>query len=252
MTRLHLVAGLLIGAIAIAVADFARFDHGPEQAELTPTARQTVAGKPDLAIVTSLPIMFAERFSLDAPVSPVRERLERDYRLVPVGVADAIGLKRQSMLLMAHARAQPASALADLDKWVRGGGRLLILTDPRLDWHSSRPLGDSLRPPVNFADTGLLTHWGLTLSGPDPVGETLRSIDGQPVATSSPGSLVSTGDCTVETGGFVARCDIGKGRVTVIADADWLNTGSDGDSLQSSDPHNLDALVRELARLRNS
>lgn len=207
--------------------------------------------RPQLALLTSLPIMFGEGFSLDAPTSPVRQRLESYYRLHPIGVADAQSLKGQKLLFMAHARAQPALALANLDQWVRGGGHLLLLTDPLLSWHSERPLGDPLRPPLNFADTALLAHWGLMLSGPDPVGPASRQIGGVEVATVSPGTLASTGVCRVEDGGFVARCAIGKGEVTVIADADWLDVAEDGNQATgpSSDP-SLDVLTRELARLR--
>lgn len=213
-------------------------------------AKPEAAGRRQLALLTSLPIMFGETFSLDAPPSPVRQRLATDYQLHPIGVADAQSLTGQKLLLMAHARAQPAQALADLDQWVRSGGHLLLLADPLLSWHSDRPLGDPLRPPLNFADTALLAHWGLTLSGPQSMDPVPRRIDGVEVATVSPGALASYGVCKIEDDGFVARCAIGAGRVTVIADADWLDVG-DGDqgTAPSADP-GLDALTRELARLR--
>ena len=62
---------------------------------------------------------------------------------------------------MAQPLAQPAEDLVALDDWVRGGGRVLLLADPMLEWPSKRPLGDPLRPPPMFMDTGLLAHWGL-------------------------------------------------------------------------------------------
>lgn len=220
--------------------------------------RHATEQRPPLALLTSLPILFSEQFSLNTPSSPLRKRLEADYQLQPIGVTDAQSLKGQRLLFMAHARAQPAAALADLDRWVRDGGHLLILTDPLLSWHSDRPLGDSLRPPVSFADTALLAHWGLSLSGPQPMGEAQRSIDGGTVVSFSPGSLATRGGCMVEKGGFVARCAIDKGRVTLIADADWLTVAmaddepSDPNSDAASDAasQSLDALTRELARLR--
>lgn len=206
--------------------------------------------RPQLALLTSLPIMFGEGFSLDAPSSPIRQHLEADYRLHPIGVADAGSLKGQKLLFMAHARAQPASALADLDQWVRDGGHLLLLTDPLLSWHSERPLGDPLRPPLSFADTALLAHWGLALSGPDPVGPATRWIGNVKVAAVSPGALASSGACAVESDEFVARCTIGKGEVTVIADADWLDVNEGNQTPGPSSDLGLDALTRELARLR--
>ena len=81
------------------------------------------------------------------------------------------------MLLMAHPLAQPAEALVDLDRWVRDGGRLLLLADPKLDWPSKRALGDTLRPPPAFADTGLLAHWGLRLDAPADGGRGCASLE---------------------------------------------------------------------------
>ena len=94
------------------------------------------------------------------------------------------------LLLMAHPRAQPAEALVDLDHWVRGGGRLLLLADPMLEWPSERPLGDPLRPPPAFADTGLLKHWGLRLDAPDERGPGSAHARRTDDLTVSPGSLV--------------------------------------------------------------
>ena len=71
---------------------------------------------------------------------------------------------------MAHPLAQTAENLVALDAWVRGGGRVLLLADPMLEWPSKRPLGDPLRPPPMFMDTGLLAHWGLRLDAPDERG----------------------------------------------------------------------------------
>ncbi len=124
------------------------------------------------------------------------------------------------MLLMAHPRAQPAEVLVQLDQWVRGGGKLLLLADPKLDWPSNRPIGDRLRPQPAFADTGLLAHWGLKLSGPEA---------GSPGTS---GHLATTGNCIVAGAGMIARCPIGRGWATVIADADFLNVDdSEADNL---------------------
>jgi hypothetical protein len=206
------------GAVALAVAD------GPD----APAAREA-SERPTLALLTSLPLTFGERFGLDGG-SPALTRLEQRYGVVPVPVADAASLKGQKLLLMAHPRAQPAEVLVELDQWVRGGGRVVLLADPLLSWESVRPLGDPLRPPPVFADTGLLAHWGVELSASGP-GDI-------PVETASPGKLISK-RCELASGGFIARCSVGKGRATIIADADFLNGG----------PKNLDFLIDELARL---
>jgi hypothetical protein len=141
---------------------------------------------------------------------------------------------------MAHPRAQPAEVLVELDRWVRGGGHVLVLADPRLDWPSERPLGDLLRPPPAFADTGLLAHWGLKLSGPMAEGLSERMVGGINVTTSSPGQLDSQ-SCKI-IGGFLARCRIGNGEATVIADADFIDANNHG-------ADNLTLLMAELDRL---
>jgi hypothetical protein len=119
-------------------------------------AVRSPAERPTLALLTSLPLVFGQQFSLDGGGSAALSRLEQRYSVQPVAVADGASLAGLRLLLMAHPRAQPAEALVELDRWVRGGGRLLLLADPRLDWHSDRPLGDrlrcALRPPSRTPD----------------------------------------------------------------------------------------------------
>ena len=88
---------------------------------LPPTAAPRAAeSRPALALLTSLPLMFAEQFAIDGG-SPALVRLERRYDVRPIAVADAASLKGKTMLLMAHPRAQPAEVLVELDAWVRAG-----------------------------------------------------------------------------------------------------------------------------------
>ena len=207
------------------------------------------SAKPRLALLTSLPILFGEQFGLDSATHPFAARLRAAYRVEPIAVADAASLKGQSLLLMAHPRAQPAEALVDLDGWIRGGGRLLLLADPRLDWESARPLGDRLRPPPFFADTGLLGHWGLVLAGPTADGPQSVTVDGSSLLLSSPGRLTSQSpSCAMSADGLIARCSIGKGRVTVIADADLLDVNEAGGDAATSEA-NFALVERELAAL---
>jgi hypothetical protein len=230
-----LVAGLIAVAALVFVAD--------RKAETRPPAN-FVAAKPTLMLLTSLPLVFAEKFGLDGGGSPALMALAMDYRVVPIGIADSTTLgKRRLLLLMAHPQAQTAEALVDLDKWVRDGGRLLLLADPMLEWPSERPLGDPLRPPPAFADTGLLQHWGLRLDAPDERGPAMRRLGGMEILTASPGSLV--GQCVIARDGLVARCRIGKGQAIIVADADFL----DVDHLDGPTANNLKALLAELAAL---
>jgi hypothetical protein len=222
---------LLVGALA-----WARSDRG--------FPPRKPAERPPLMLITTLPILFPEEFTLKAIDSPAFLVIDHRYRLIPIGTTQAGELRRARMLMMAHALAQPAEALVDLDRWVRDGGRLLLLADPKLDWPSKRALGDTLRPPPVFADTGLLAHWGLRLDAPAEDGLAMRELGGFKVQTSSPGRLQGRG-CKIGRDGFVAHCKVGKGRVTVVADADFLRL-FDG---AGYDADNANGLLAELAAL---
>jgi hypothetical protein len=206
-------------------------------------APRTPANRPTLLLLTSLPLVFGEQFSIEAGGSPALKALETRYRVVPISVSSEAELGKGRLLLMAQPRAQPAEDLVALDKWVRGGGRVLLLADPMLEWPSDRPLGDPLRPPPMFADTGLLAHWGLTLDPPDERGPKGGKLGGYEILTVSPGAL--SGHCEISANRLVAHCRIGRGRAAVVADADFLNV----ETLGKPARHNLDALLSELARL---
>jgi len=178
--------------------------------------------KPELMLLTSLPIVFSEEFSLNQKGSPLLDELGKHYRVVPIDTADKKTLARGRLLMMAQPRAQAPEDLVALDEWVRGGGRLLLFADPMLEWPSEKPLGDLTRPPVMFSDTGLLGHWGLRLDAPDRRGPVTGDIGGKSYATMSSGTLHG-GGCAIENGGLVARCDIGKGKAVIVADADLLD-----------------------------
>ena len=223
---------LLGGALALAAFAFS-------------LPRQAVPGpqKPTLLLLTSLPLVFGEQFSLQDSGSPALKALEGHYRVLPISVTDVKDLSKGRLLLMAQPLAQTAENLVALDSWVRRGGRVMLLADPLLEWPSERPLGDPLRPPAMFMDTGLLQHWGLSLQGPDRRGPQLRRLGGRDVLTVSPGSL--TGACKIAGDHVVAHCRVGQGRATIIADADLLDTRH----LDDLGAKNLDAILAELADL---
>ena len=228
------VALLICGAAGLALIPRDRSGHLAPRAE---------GQKPVLMVLTTLPLLFPEEFTLEGGGSMALTALESRYRVTPIGTTDAASLKQGRLLLMAHPLAQPADALVDLDHWVREGGRVMLLADRKLDWPSERPLGDKLRPPPSFADTGLLKHWGLTVAAPAESGPQQRELAGRRILTASSGML--SGSCEIERGGFVARCALGKGRAVVVADADFLNVEEPDGPTES----NLDALVAELDRL---
>jgi hypothetical protein len=229
---------LLLAAVAAAALGFAAIRHGPPSLPARPAAQ-----RPVLLLLTSLPLLFNEDFSLEGVGSPALKRLETRYRVVPISVTDAADLSKGRLLLMAHPLAQTAANLVVLDRWVRGGGRVLLLADPMLEWASKRPLGDPIRPPPMFMDTGLLAHWGLALDGPEERGVEPRKLGGYAILTASPGRV--RGACSIAGDALVAHCRIGVGEATVVADADFLNA----DELGPKASRNLDGLLIELARL---
>jgi hypothetical protein len=83
----------------------------------------------------------------------------------------------------------------------------------------------------------------LRLDSPEERGPAVRKLGGFNVLTISPGTLV--GRCDVSNDRLVARCAVGKGVATVVADADVLDTAE----LGSKASHNLDGLLAELAKL---
>jgi len=68
-------------------------------------------------------------------------------------------------------------------------------------------------------------------------------LGGQTILTVSPGSLV--GKCPISSDRLVARCRLGRGQATIVADADFL----DVDNLDGPTANNLDAMLVELAAL---
>ena len=177
--------------------------------------------RPELLLLTSLPIAFGESFSIEAAGSPLLEALEERYRVQPIATVSAEALEGAELLLIAQPLAQPAEDLVALDQWVRNGGRLVLLADPLLEWADSRPLGDPTRPPPMFMDTGLLGHWGLRLDAPDVRGERGASLAGLPITVRSPGTLYGT--CTISGDRLTARCAVGEGIALVVADTDFLD-----------------------------
>lgn len=209
-------------------------------------AKSPDQSKPQLFLLTPLPLVWSEQFGLDQPGSPALGRLEQDYKVTPVDLPSQ--LPPGALLLAAQPRALPAAELVALDAWVRRGGRLLLLADPVLEWPSELPLGAAGRAPIAFPDTGLLQHWGLRLQAPDERGPRQASLGGQPILTVSPGTLVRTGGaCAIEDNGLLARCRPGKGRATIIADADFLNLGGGG--LDGPTEQNLPALLSQVTLL---
>ena len=238
MGRVRMAGLAALGLIAAAGLAFVADRKGSDD-----RAVRVASERPKLMLLTSLPLVFGEQFGIEGGGSPALTALETRYAVVPISVTDSGSLGQGGLLLMAQPNAQPPEMLVALDAWVRAGGRLVLLADPMLTWPSERALGDPLRPAPAFADTGLLAHWGLRLDAPAELGPKALQLGGKEILTSAPGQLF--GSCAIAKDRLVAHCEIGKGRATVVADADFLNLAD----LDGPTAENFNGLLAELARL---
>lgn len=214
-----------------------------------PAAEET---RPELLLMTALPIVWGEGGVEDVLAgrggpSAAYRALEKRFTVTPVDAIDAPTLAGKRLMLLAQPRALAPGEFFDLDEWVRGGGRALILTDPALAWPSGFGLGHPRRPPVIGHLGPLLSHWGLALEPPaeDAPVLVVRDLGGVRVRLAAPGHFVrQKGDCRLAAEGLVARCRIGAGQALLVADADLLD-----DRLWSDGAANLAAVVAWLDEL---
>ncbi|MEM8723897.1 MAG: hypothetical protein AAGE86_00100 [Pseudomonadota bacterium] len=199
---------------------------------------------PKLGLMTSLPIYW----SIDADISNLaqgngekpwqRELLEKQFELVPLDTLSTIpglspddpetdplaGLER--LAVIQPRGLSPADNVA-LDDWVRGGGELLLVLDPILSGDYDVALGDPRLPVKNTLIPPLVERWGLKIGV--RFHETweagIRSAalgDGEFVVVHG-GELEvidpAAADCRVLASATIARCAVGKGVVTLLADA---------------------------------
>lgn len=220
----RLAVGCVVAALALMITE--QKNHVP-----------TPADRPRLAILTSLPLRFQPKASgtgslLDGFLpAPILTMLETQFQVDLRDSVDASSLARTDILLLAQPRALPPETLVDIDAWVRRGGQTVVLADLQLDWPSGLPLGDARAPvPVSLLSS-LLDHWGVHLvanadtSGTRRIGEVLDVNDsGERLRLFSAARWRMDGaQCQLTAGDIVARCRIGRGGATLIADADFLH-----------------------------
>lgn len=196
----------------------------------------TEGPKPSLGLMTTLPLQWSEGgieadLGPDAKPHPAYGRLQAQYDVRPLDSFEDLEKQPPSLLLLAQPRALSPSELVKLDAWVRGGGHLLILADPALQWGSLYPLGDKRRPLFTSLLSPLFAHWGLEMVLPmnDPQALVLRSVDGLTLRTQTPGEWLAkagkaSAECKISGEKLLADCRVGKGRALLFADADLLDT----------------------------
>ncbi len=203
--------------------------------------RQTVQREP-LGLMTSLPIYWADGAEFDDLVSGktdapwVRKTLETRFELMPLDTlaADADStskisatgrLKNLRNLLVVQPRGlSPADNVA-LDDWVQAGGHLLIVLDPMLTGSYAVPLGDPRHPTSAALIPPVIERWGMLALFDERQPLELREVDTRmgPIPTMMAGTIELTpkGEqyCQLDGQSLIATCRIGKGRVTLLADA---------------------------------
>jgi hypothetical protein len=232
-----ILAALLVGLCACgAAAPSEQVERGAPAATggADPAAR--------LGLMSSLPLYWPLAADMDAlaagtaPVPWQRLAMGLDYAVEPLDTLSPIpglspdapetdplaGLAR--LAVIQPRGLSPADNVA-LDAWVRAGGRLLMVLDPALTGDYDLPLGDPRRPVDSAPIPAVVARWGLAVRFDDgqPAGVREAPLGEVAVPLVLAGEVVpddaGAGTCAVLGGGAAARCRVGKGHVTLIADA---------------------------------
>lgn len=227
---------------ALAATLLALLATGCDDAPDAPASAETARSREKLGLMTSLPLYWPLGAGVEeiaaggAPVPWQRRALEQAYEIEPLdSLAPIPGLTPDAaatdplagltrLAVIQPRGLSPADNVA-LDAWVRGGGRLLLVLDPALTGEYDLPLGDPRRPADSALIPPVVARWGLAVrfdeAQPDEMVE--ASLAGTALPLVLAGEVViedpAAGGCTAEADGAAARCRIGKGQVTVIADA---------------------------------
>ncbi len=188
----------------------------------------------------------------DAPGHWALTVLKKHGDVRPLDTLDAsegaMPLPPDALLVLAQPYPFSPQEYVALDDWVRAGGRVLLFADPMLTFESVYAIGDRRRPQDIVKLGPILTRWGLIMEAPgdEEAGERSVGAGALEFPVNLPGRFVPAQQsaCTVEAGGLVADCSIGKGRVLAIADAALFDSerDSDGDSRRKALSHLLERL----------
>lgn len=201
--------------------------------------QRTPAYRPQVALMTSLPIYWSDGADVALIASGqgelhwVRDALEARYQLRPVDTLGATDdgdpLAGIDRLMVIQPRAlSPQDNLA-LDRWVMDGGHLFMAIDPLLTGQYSVPLGDPGHPVAVGLIPPVIERWGMEFRFDETQPFAVRELDAAgiaiPVAMAGeihplPGAGPSAGKtCRIDASRILATCTVGKGRVTILADA---------------------------------
>jgi hypothetical protein len=209
-----------------------------------------IDGPPErLVLMTSLPIYWGEGADFGTLASGqgeipwVREALERQYDLLPIdSLSAAVGNEAAGFdrLIIAQPRALSPQDNVTLDEWVNEGGRLLLVIDPLLTGSYSVPLGDPAHPMVIGLLPPVLERWGIGIRYDENQPFALQNVEAGdleiPFAMAGEVYLLGSGsgNCEISHQGIMARCQVGQGRVTLLADAAIFEFHEDSQALRKS------------------
>lgn len=229
--------------------------------------------KPQLGLMTSMPLYwplgadFGALASGEADVPAQRSAFEATHELVLLDTLSPIAgltpdapevkpLAELEYLAVIQPRGLTPSDNVALDDWVREGGQLLLVLDPLLDGHYPLPLGDPRRPVEAALVPPVLGRWGLEMHFDEEQQSDLRAFDlpGSSIPVALSGELreiAGTGsDCQLMGGGTIAQCQLGEGRVTVLADAEVFKGDGQTGTHDHDDAH--EEASRGNPAIRNS
>lgn len=187
-----------------------------------------------ISVLTSLPLFWGEGGTQAIITSadqraPVIRHLSETHILKPLDHLDASSLAQSPLLLVAQPRGLLPPELVALDDWIRSGGRALIFADPLLVWPSSYALGDKRRPPPITLLDPLLAHWGIELESPEgnaPTEGVLRIGKNTGLGAGMGVLTTKSASCQSSSDRRWIGCDLGKGKLVLVGDADILNFDS--------------------------
>lgn len=208
----------------------------------TGARQEQPAERARLGLMTSLPIYWADGADITTILAEgasapwTRTTLEQRYELVPLDTLAAVEeggpdaaqvdpLRGIDRLLVVQPRGLSPQDNVALDKWVQAGGQLFYVLDPMLTGMYAVPLGDPRHPSAAGLIPPVLTRWGLGVRFDDRQALELHTVETG--AGRVPVMLAGTVQldphiaprCTVEGEALLAQCRVGKGRVTLLADA---------------------------------
>ncbi|WP_017664311.1 hypothetical protein [Porphyrobacter sp. AAP82] len=246
-------AALLLLALPVAGCDTA------------PAAPDSAPPRDKLGLMTSLPLYWPLEAGVEeiasgrAPVPWQRAALEAAHVIEPLdslapvpglgaGAPALDPLAGLARLAVIQPRGlSPADNVA-LDAWVRAGGRLLLALDPALTGEYDLPLGDPRRPAEAALIPPVVARWGLAVRFDETqdagLSERALGKTALPIAQAGEVTVIdpSAADCALLAQGAAAQCKVGKGVVTLIADAALFEHRE----LAGGDARRLGALVREV------